>query len=90
MYSSEAQETINWLKNNDIIEVLDWVIDTLRVGIWTLHKMWLNAQQITKAFEEIARSNYTKISNWVVKNEYWKIIKPDSYQPPNLKPIVEK
>jgi predicted HAD superfamily Cof-like phosphohydrolase len=89
MYFSEAQETIEWLKSNDVVAVLDWVLDTLWVGIWTLHKMGLNAEQIVQAFEEISRSNYTKIAWWVIRNEQGKIIKPEWYEPPNLLPIVQ-
>jgi len=92
MLSEEMAEVIIALKENNRVEAVDWILDTLWVWIWTLHKLWLTAEQINNSFEEIKRSNYSKFTRntqdtgWTLSTDWeWKITKPSTFSPPNLK-----
>lgn len=90
MLSEEFAELIVALKEKDKIEAVDWLLDIFWVGIGSLHKLWLNAEQISDSFEEIMKSNYSKFVDWeCIKNENWKIMKPRTYFKPNLKQFVK-
>ena len=43
---------------------------------------------LSRFTDEIHRSNMTKVGGH--KNHYGKWIKPDTYEPPNLEPLIEK
>jgi predicted HAD superfamily Cof-like phosphohydrolase len=46
---------------------------------------------IQKVWDEVARSNFSKMKDGVlVKREDGKVLKPDTYSPPNIKQILEK
>ena len=94
MLSEELSEAIIALKENDKIELVDWILDVFWVWIWTMYKMWLTAEQINSCFEEIKASNFskfTKDNNWninALKDDMWKVIKPKTHFKPNLKKIL--
>lgn len=89
MLSEEFAELIIALKNKDKREAVDWLLDVLWVWIWTLSKMWLRANEIEEAFNEIKESNYSKLifEDWnylAMRDTTWKIIKPQHYKKPDL------
>lgn len=47
---------------------------------------------IQEVYDEVARSNFTKVgdSGKMIKNEYGKIQKPETYSPPNIQAILDK
>lgn len=89
MLAEEFAETIVAIKNWDKVEAIDWILDIFWVGIWTLHKMWIDAETINKCFEEIEKSNYSKFVNWkAMFDETWKIQKPKTYFKPDLNKFI--
>lgn len=90
MLSEELAETIIALKEGNKIEAVDGILDLFWIWIWTLYKLWVTDEQISKCFEEISNSNYSKliqVGAWefhVVKDNGWKVLKPDTYFKPNL------
>ena len=94
MLSEEFAETIIAIKNKDKIEVLDWVCDMLIIGVWTLHKLWFTSEQISKAMDLIMDNNYSKFqydekwSHICIKDENWKILKPEWFTPVDLSYLV--
>ncbi len=95
MLSEELAEVIIALKDWDVIEAVDWVLDIFWVWIGTLYKMWLNENQIYNVFKEIERSNYSKlVKDWEdyksLKDETWKILKPESYFKPDIKKHIDE
>jgi predicted HAD superfamily Cof-like phosphohydrolase len=74
---------------NDIVEIADaladlkWVIEGLE------HTLELPQQDV---WNEVARSNLSKISSIgkVLKREDGKVLKPDTYSPPDIKSILSK
>lgn len=91
MLSEELAEAIIALKENDAIEVVDGILDVFWVWVGTMYKMWLSPEQIHNCFEEIKASNFSKfVQNTdgkfeVLKDETWKILKPESHFKPDLK-----
>lgn len=89
MLSEEFAELIIALKNKDKREAVDWLLDVLWVGIWTLYKLWVTPQDMFMAFNEIKESNYSKLiqENWewtALRDATGKIIKPEHYRAPDL------
>lgn len=89
MLSEEFAELIIALKNKDKREAVDWLLDVFWVWIWTLIKLWLSAEDINKAFNEIKESNYSKLIfeawEWVaLRDTTGKVIKPAHYRAPDL------
>lgn len=76
-------------QNNDLVEIADacadlkWVIEGLE------HSLNIPQQEV---WDEVARSNLSKISSSgkVIKREDGKVLKPDTYSPPDIKTIIEK
>lgn len=78
--------------STDLIEVADALGDLMVVVLGTAVACGIDLEPI---FQEIMRSNNTKFVNdlngnpTVVKNHMGKILKPATYEPPNLKPIID-
>lgn len=76
----------------DLIEVSDALADLMVVVLGTAVAYGIDLEPI---FQEVMRSNNTKFVNdlngnpTVVKNHMGKILKPATYEPPNLKPIID-
>lgn len=72
------------------VDALDAITDILYVLLDTAHAYGL-ADKLEAAFNEVHRSNMTKVmpDGKVLKREDGKIIKPDTYEPPNLQKVLE-
>jgi len=93
LYMSLVQEEFDELTEafaaKDLVEIADacadlkWVIEGLE------YTLGLPQQKI---WDEVARSNLSKISanGKVLKREDGKVMKPDTYSPPDIKSILEK
>ena len=86
------QEELDELKasfqEENIVEVADAIADLLYVVYGAGAACGLPVDEI---FAEVHRSNMTKFPNGkVLKNEYGKIIKPDTYEQPNLGKIINQ
>ena len=71
------------------IDSLDAITDILYVLLGTAHAYGLG-DKVQAAFNEVHRSNMTKVmpNGKVMKRDDGKIIKPDTYEPPNLKKVL--
>lgn len=72
------------------VDALDAITDILYVLLGTAHAYGLG-DKLQAAFNEVHRSNMTKVmpDGKVLKREDGKIIKPDTYEPPNLQMVFE-
>jgi predicted HAD superfamily Cof-like phosphohydrolase len=72
------------------IDALDAITDILYVLLGTAHAYGLG-DKLEAAFNEVHRSNMTKVmpDGKVLKREDGKIIKPDTYEPPNLQKYMD-
>ena len=72
------------------LDQLDALIDILVVTIGAIHSMGADAEG---AWREVRRSNLAKINpdtGKVNKREDGKVLKPEGWTPPNLKPYLER
>ena len=91
LYCNLIEEEYNELNTaQDKTEALDALIDILVVTIGAIHSMGADAEG---AWKEVMRTNFAKIdknTGKVRKREDGKVLKPEGWQPPNLKPYTNK
>ena len=94
MYVRLIHEEIGELQTaiaaEDKVEQLDALIDILVVVVGALHSLGTDAEG---AWNEVIRSNMSKLdpaTGKVIKREDGKILKPDTYLPPELKPFLKE
>jgi len=71
-------------------EQLDALVDILVVTIGAINSMGADGEA---AWNEVMRTNFAKIdlkTGKVRKREDGKVLKPDGWQPPNLKPFLHQ
>jgi len=88
LIDEEADELKVAIDNNDQVETLDALIDILVVTIGAIHSMGSDAEG---AWKEVMMTNFAKIdkdTGKVRKREDGKVLKPQGWVPPDLKPFV--
>ena len=86
----EAAELQTAVDTNDKIEQLDALIDILVVTIGAIHSMGADAEG---AWKEVMHTNFAKIDHEtgkVRKREDGKVLKPQGWTAPDLKPFISK
>jgi predicted HAD superfamily Cof-like phosphohydrolase len=76
------------IKDNDEVEQLDACMDMIWVILGYCH---MKGYKVEAAWNEVARSNLSKIDKQtgkVIKREDGKVLKPENWQPPNLKSFI--
>jgi predicted HAD superfamily Cof-like phosphohydrolase len=93
MYLGLIEEEMTELQvaidSSDKVEQLDALIDILVVTIGAIHSAGFDAEG---AWKEVMMTNFAKIdkeTGKVRKREDGKVLKPQGWTPPNLKPFVE-
>jgi len=83
----EVHELVEGIRNEDIVEVADALTDILYVVYGAGHAFGIN---LDKCFDEVQRSNMTKVmpDGKVVKNAEGKVMKPETYEEPNLQEVL--
>jgi predicted HAD superfamily Cof-like phosphohydrolase len=90
LIEEEAEELNQAILNQDRVEILDALVDMLVVTIGAIHSAGFDAEG---AWKEVMRSNFAKVdkeTGKVVKREDGKVLKPDGWTPPNLRPFLNK
>lgn len=82
LISEELGELKSALLNNNMLETVDAIADLLYVVFGTAVELGVDIEPF---FDEIHRSNMTKIDGH--KREDGKWIKPETYEPANLKKV---
>lgn len=88
LIKEEANELQEAFDQNDRVEILDALIDIIVVTVGAINSMGANGEA---AWDEVMRTNFAKINpetGKVKKREDGKVLKPDNWQSPNLKPYV--
>jgi predicted HAD superfamily Cof-like phosphohydrolase len=88
LIKEETQELQEAFDNNDKVEILDALIDIIVVTVGAINSMGANGES---AWNEVMRTNFAKIdteTGKVKKREDGKVLKPEGWQSPNLKPYV--
>lgn len=91
MYCNLIKEEFDELCESDnAVDDLDALIDILVVTVGAIHSLGADGEG---AWNEVMRTNFAKIdaeTGRVRKREDGKVLKPEGWQPPNLKPFVTK
>ena len=83
------EENLEYMRARSYTDIADALGDMLYVLVGTIVEHGLS-DKIEAIFDEIHRSNMTKVVDGKVKRrEDGKILKPEGYEKPNLKPILE-
>ena len=85
LIKEEADELKVAMERHDIIEVADALADLLYVVYGSAITFGIDIEPI---FNEVHRSNMTKVGGY--QREDGKIIKPATYEAPNILPLLEK
>ena len=91
---NKSDELIASMLNDDLIGVADGLADVLYVVIGTAVAYGIDIQEV---FNEVHRSNLSKTvwdedrQRWYIeKDEFGKGIKPDTYSPADIEPIIAR
>ena len=91
LYCNLIEEEYNELSTaKDKVEALDALVDIIVVSIGAIHSLGANAEG---AWHEVMRTNLAKIdqeTGKVRKREDGKVLKPEGWTPPDLKPYVDE
>lgn len=83
----EFYELMYALREMDIVATADACADLIWVIEGLCHSLGIPSQ---KVWDEVARSNNSKtIDGKLIKREDGKILKPDTYSPPDIKSILK-
>lgn len=91
LMKEENEEYIEACEKNDIVEIADALGDQLYILCGTILRHGMQ-DIITKVFEEIHRSNMSKLdeNGQPIFREDGKILKGSLYSRPNIKPILDE
>jgi predicted HAD superfamily Cof-like phosphohydrolase len=89
LIKEELFELAQAYRNFDKVECADACADLIWVIEGFCHSLGIPLQ---KVWNEVARSNHSKISDEgkIIKRNDGKILKPDTYSPPDIRSIIEK
>lgn len=88
LIKEEVQELQEAVDQDDKVEQLDAILDIMVVVTGALHSLGVDAEG---AWNEVMRSNMSKVdptTGKVIKREDGKILKPDTYSAPELRPFL--
>lgn len=88
LIDEEVEELNESIRFSDRVDMLDALCDILVVTIGAMHSLGVDSEG---AWNEVIRSNMSKIdpeSGKVIKRGDGKVLKPDSFSPPDLASFV--
>lgn len=90
LMEEENKEYLEAVQLGDLVEVADALGDMLYILLGTIHEHGMQ-DVIEPVFNEIHRSNMSKLGEdgKPIFREDGKILKPEGYSKPNLKPIID-
>lgn len=85
------EEVKELLEAKNIIDVADAIVDILYITYGTAHEYGI-ADRLILLFDEIHKSNMTKVGpdGKALFRRDGKVLKPETYTEPNLRPILER
>jgi predicted HAD superfamily Cof-like phosphohydrolase len=85
---NELHDALESQEEPDRVETLDALVDILVVTMGAINSMGADGEG---AWNEVMRTNFAKVdpvTGKVRRREDGKVLKPEGWQPPNLKPFV--
>jgi predicted HAD superfamily Cof-like phosphohydrolase len=88
LIKEEYKELMQAMWTFDYVEMADACADLIWVIEGFCHTLGIPMQ---KVWDEVARSNHSKISDSgkIIKGSNGKVLKPDTYSPPNIERILD-
>lgn len=87
LIKEEFFELSNAVRQFDVVETADACADLIWVIEGLCHSLGIPLQEV---WDEVARSNFSKtVAGKLVKRDDGKVLKPDTYSPPNIKSIID-
>lgn len=87
LVKEEFYELTVAVKDFDIVETADACADLIWVIEGLCHSLGIPLQQV---WDEVARSNFSKtVDGKLIKRADGKVLKPDTYSPPDIKSIID-
>lgn len=87
LIEEELDELIMGERSNNLVEVADALTDILYVVYGMGHAYGID---LDECFDEVHRSNMSKVvDDKLVRAPNGKVLKPDTYSPPDLKSILQ-
>lgn len=89
LIAEECDELVEANDENNRVKQLDALLDILVVTVGALHSLGVDAEA---AWNEVIRSNMSKVdpvTGKVIKRSDGKVLKPDTYSPPQLEQFVK-
>lgn len=86
----ELNETIEAVKNKDVVEALDGLADQLYILVGTARKFGFTSDNLIDAFNEVQLSNMSKLdeNGEPIFREDGKVLKGKNYFKPNIKEVL--
>ena len=85
----EFEELKEAIADNDRVEQLDALLDLIVVTVGAINSLGADGEG---GWNEVIRSNMSKVdadTGKVIKRADGKVLKPESFSPPNLEPFVK-
>ena len=92
LIQEEVEELAEALSKESLVQAADAMADILYVVLGTSVSLGIDLEPV---FQEIHRSNMTKLvkdgngNHTLTKRPDGKVLKPSTYEPPNLSPIIQ-
>lgn len=90
LIKEEFEELQEAVKDNDRVEQLDALLDMIVVIAGAIHSAGFDGEG---GWDEVIRSNMSKVdpeTGKVLKREDGKVLKPETFSPPDLNPFIVK
>lgn len=85
LINEETAELFVAMQYNDLVGIADGLADLLYVVLGTAVEYGIDIEPI---FNEVHRSNMSKVGG--TKNEFGKLIKPDTYSPADIATLIDQ
>jgi predicted HAD superfamily Cof-like phosphohydrolase len=91
LLAEEVDETLQADLNNDLLETIDGLLDTIYVAVGWLIELGLTPAQINAGMEEVHASNMTKVDDQgqPIFDEGGKVLKGDNYIRVDLASVLD-
>lgn len=89
LLAEEYAEYTTAENNDDLIEVVDALLDIIVIA-WGTLIAYVGEDKAKAAAAEVTRSNLDKVTGQIRRREDGKILKPEGWEPPNIRKVLDE